>query len=1072
MNALITWFARNSVAANLMMVTLLVMGGYAVLYQLPVEGFPSLKPNTITVSVPFRGATPAEVEEGVVIRIEEALQNIEGIDEIRSTASEGMGMVMIVAEEGFNLRELQDDIKNRVDAINTFPVETENPVISAAENQQLAISVLIAGDGLSELELRRLGEQIRDEIANLPEVSQVQLSGVRPYEISIEVKENTLQKYGMTIDDIARAVRETSVDLPAGGIKTDAGEILLRTKGQAYVASDFESIVLRTREDGSRLILGDIAKVVDGFEENELYARYNGKRAVVVRVTQTGFGSTIDIANAVKDYLASTQDRMPASVELTYWQDSSKMIKSRLSTLTNSAIFSAVVVFLLLAMFLRIGLAFWVMMGIPVAFMGALALLPYMGYSINIITLFALILMLGIVVDDAIVTGENIYRHMQEGMAASRAVIFGTHEVSVPVTFGVLTTAVAFMPLLFIPGPRGQIFGQIPAVVLPVLIFSLIESKLILPSHLKHLRVIKGDEKSIGSWIYRQQQRIAKGLENMIFRGYRPVLHFALRHRYVTLAFFVGGAMLMFGYVKSGRIGWVFFPRVATETVTGTLTMPLGTPFENTSAFIDRMEQVAFDLQKKYTDQATGQSLIEAVLATKGATDLAGRGGSGGGGKSHLGSVAFELIPPEERTIFTDVVAGDLAQEWRKMIGPIPGAKELSFRAEIGRSSDPIDVQIEGQTFEVLKEVSLKLQAHLAQFEGVFDIRDNFEDGKQEIKLKIKPEGQQVGLSMDALARQTRQAFFGAEAQRIQRNREDVRVMVRYPQEERSSIANLQNMRIRAGTGGAAVPFGDVAEADMGRSFSTIQRIDRNRTVAVLADVDKENVDMVAINDSITKFMAETLVDYPGVRFQFAGEAKEQRDTFQSLTVGVVILFFALYCLLAIPFRSYLQPLVVMAIMPFGIIGALLGHLLMDSPISVISIWGILALMGVVVNDSLVMVDYINRQRREVGMDLMEAARTAGVARFRPIILTSLTTFLGLAPLIWEKSTQAQFLIPMAISLGFGILFATVITLFLTPVGYVILEDLLRFGRWLFNISPQDDADDEEMPQSSVTPAD
>ena len=989
-----------------------------------------------------------------MIRIEESLHNLGGIDEIRSIANEGVGTVMVTVEEGYDIRNLQDDIKNRVDSINTFPAETEKPVISAAQRQQLAISVLVVGEGLTELELRRLGEQVRDEIANLPEVSQADLEGVRPYEISIEVSENTLQKFGMTIDDVARAVRQTSVDLPAGGIKTESGEILLRTKGQAYVGGDFEDIVLRTRADGSRLLLSDVATVNDGFEENELYSRYMGKPAVVIRVTQSGYGSTIEIANAVKAYLEEAQKRMPAGVELTYWQDSSKMIKSRLSTLKNSAMFSAVIVFLLLATFLRIGLAFWVMLGIPVAFMGALALLPYMGYSINIITLFALILMLGIVVDDAIVTGENIYKKMQSGMLPARAAVLGTQEVAVPVTFGILTTVVAFMPLMFIPGPRGQIFAQIPAVVVPVLLFSLVESKLILPAHIQHLRVIGPDDSGFGAWLFRKQQKIADGFEAVVHFAYRPLLGHALKHRYVTLAVFLGGGLLMVGVMKSARIGWVFFPRVARETVTGSLLMPLGTPVERTAAYIDRMEQVAFDLQEKYTDEATGQPLIEAVLSTTGASDLAGRRGGSGAGLSHIGSVSFELIAPETRTIFKDVQSKDLAQEWRKLIGPIPGAKELSFRAEIGGGNEPIDVQLEGQSFEVLKEVSLKLQAHLATFEGVFDVRDNFEDGKQEIRLKIKPEGQQVGLSMDTLARQTRQAFFGAEAQRIQRNREDVRVMVRYPREERRSISNLQSMRVRTG-GGNAVPFGDVAEAAMGRSFSAIQRVDRNRTVAVLADVDKEKVDMISLNASIAAFMDEVLPDYPGVRYQFAGEAKEQRDTFASLSVGIAILLFVLYALLAIPFRSYVQPFVVMAIIPFGLCGALLGHMIMGSALSVISVWGMLALTGVVVNDSLVLVDYINRRRREEGCDLIAAVRSAGVARFRPIVLTSLTTFFGLAPLIWEKSTQAQFLIPMAISLGFGILFATVITLVLTPVSYLIMEDVVRFFRWLFKLSPK-----------------
>jgi len=862
---------------------------------------------------------------------------------------------------------------------------------------------------------------------------------VRPYEISIEVAENTLRRHGLSFDQITRAVRNSSLDLPAGAIKTRGGEVLLRTKGQAYVQEDFEKIILLTREDGTRLTLGDVATIRDGFEETPLLARFNGKQAVMIDVSRVGDQNAIHLAQTVKDYIAEAQSRMPPGVELSYWQDRAKIVKSRLNTLTDSALVGGFLVFLLLTLLLRFSLAFWVCLGIPVSFLGAMALMPFMGVTINIVSLFAFILVLGIVVDDAIVVGENIFTHLQHNEDPVEASIKGAQEVAVPVIFGILTTMIAFIPLLMIGGNRGKIFFQIPAIVIPVLLFSLVESKLILPAHLKHLKVGRVDRKKMNRFA-QWQRKIADGFEYLILTYYKPLLAVAMKRRYLTLSIFIGVFILFLGVVMSGRIRFTYFPRVQSERATARLDMPLGTPAEITASHVDRIEAAAEKLRNKYVDPQTGENVIEHILATIGGESFGGGRGGGRGGQSHKGEVVFQIVPPEDRS--SEVTSIQLVSEWRKLIGVIPGAEELNFRAEIGRGGDPIDIQLTGSSFEDLSEMVKVVEDRLQQYPGIFDITNTFQDGKQEIILAIKPEAEHLGLTMSDLARQVRQAFFGQEAQRIPRGRDDVRVMIRYPEDERRSLANLETMRIRTPEG-IEVPFSSVAEAQMGRGFSSIRRVNRNRTINIKADVNKKEANLAGIKEDLTQFLPRIVSQYPGVNWSFEGEAKEQRESFGSLYSGAIFVLFAIYAMLAIPFKSYMQPLIVMSVIPFGLVGAVLGHLLMGMNLSILSIFGMLALTGVVVNDSLVLVHYVNSRRKE-NMTLEDAVRTAGVARFRPIILTSLTTFAGLSPLILEKSTQAQFLIPMAVSLGFGILFATCITLVLIPINYLILEDIKR----------------------------
>jgi multidrug efflux pump subunit AcrB len=1038
MKGIIEWFARNGVAANLLMIVIFFMGIWALTSRVPLEVFPEFESDVVNITMSYRGATPIEVEKSIVIRIEEAIEDLQDVERIVSNANEGVANISVELLSGANPRAVLDDIKNRVDAINTFPENSERPTYSAQRSKREVISVVVSAD-LPERELRELGERVREDLIALPLITQVELTAVRPYEISIEVSEQTLDRYQLTFDAVADAITSSSVDLPAGSIKTDSGEILLRTRGQAYVKSDFDDIVVLRETDGTRITVGDIATVHDGFEEEALYALLNGQPAVLLEVYRVGDQSAIGVGNAVKQYVEDNQWAMPEGVRLDFWRDRSRIVKLRLNTLLRSALQGGLLIFILLTLFLRFSVAIWVCVGIPISFMGAIALLPELGVTINLISLFAFILVLGIVVDDAIVTGENIYSHLKRGNDPTEAAIRGTHEIAVPVTFGVLTTVAAFIPLLMIGGHRGPIFAQIPMIVIPVLLFSLVESKLILPAHMKHIK-IKTDQEL--GWLQRAQRGIADGLERFIRTVYQPVLARALQRRLLTLTMFIGVAIIITSVVISGRVGYTFFPRIESETARVTLVMPEGTPVAETTRYIQRIGTAAKELQDKYTDPESGQSVIRQILLSIGWTTRRSRAGSAAG-RPNLGQVSMELVPPEDRTL--KIGASDLLRELRELAGAIPGAKELSFRAEIGRGGDPIDVQLAGQDFEQLSKVAELVKARLMEYPGVFDIQDTIEDGKDEIELTIKPQAELLGLDAEDLGRQVRQAFFGAEVQRIQRGREDVRVMVRYPEQQRRSIHSLYQMRIRAPSG-AQIPFANVADAKIGRGYSNIRRIDRNRVVNVRADVNKKLGNVPQIVADLRSYLDGLRGSYPAVRYTFEGEQREQSDSFGSLYFGALFVLFAIYSLLAIPFRSYLQPIIVMLIIPFSVVGAILGHMIMGMNLSIMSIMGLLALAGVVVNDSLVLVDWINRRRRE-GIELIDAVRNAGMARFRAILLTSLTTFAGLMPLIFEKSTQAQFLIPMAVSLGFGILFATFITLILVPVCYLLLEDIIHLFR-------------------------
>jgi multidrug efflux pump subunit AcrB len=1093
----IAWFARNHVAANLLM-GVVVIGGLAALPQIPQKSFPDIDVPVITVAVEYLGAAPEEVEEGVCIRIEEEIEGVEGVERIRSTANEGICSVRIELFEDADESRALDDVKSRIDAIATFPGETEKPVIALVSPERTVMEIAITGPH-EERDLKVLGQQIRDEIAALPNITQVELSNTRPYEISIEVSEASLRRHELTFEQVAMAIRGASLDLPGGSIKTAGGEVLLRTKGQAYWGPEFEELVILTRPDGTRVRVRDVGVVVDGFRDTDQLVRFDGKPAATVRVSRVGDQDILEMTAALQSYLEEARAQLPAGVDLTIWSDDSTLLRDRLDTLLNSARQGFLMVLLLLALFLRPRLSFWVSIGIPVSFLGALCLFTVLGLSIDGISLFGFILVLGILVDDAIVVGENVHSHQRalRGESWLEASIAGTKEVSVPVIFGVLTTVAAFMPLLMGPGTIGQIQQVIATVVMCCLAFSLIESQLVLPAHLGH-RTAETPAAEVGlmlvpvlgiiligfAWSPRSflalaiatasvlyawhltggfdraaerllvfQGRFSDGMERFIDQRFRAAVKGVLSWRYAAVATAVAVFVATIGALGSGRLPFSFFPPLESDRVIAKLTMPLGTPARVTQDAILHLERTGQEVGAELAAEFPDAPPVLHILSAVGGHPVSSTGGPpiGDGGSSegaHMGEVTLQLTPSQSR----DLETREVANLWRDATGAVQDAVELTFETSLFSVGEAINIQLEGNDVDELREVAASIRGKLAEYPGVIDITDSFRAGKAELKLDLLPSGEALGLHLSDLARQVRQAFYGEEVQRVQRGRDEVRVMVRYTETERRSLGALDDMRIRTPEA-SEVPFATVGYADLGRGFSTIRRSDRRRVVNVTADVDRT---MITANEVLGNLgdgaMAAIMRDHPRVSFSLEGAQREQSDAMSSLVPLFGVALFMIYALLAIPLRSYIQPLIIMSVIPFAFVGAIQGHLLMKmfglvSGLAMMSVLGVIAASGVVVNSSLVLVHYVNG-RRAAGAGVHQAAGDAAVSRFRPILLTSLTTFVGLLPLMLNRSVQAQFLVPMAISLAFGVAFATIASLLVVPASYLILEDLrqLRQG--------------------------
>ena len=1041
MNRVIEWFAHNPVAANLLM-WILIVGGLLALPRTHQEEFPNLEVDAVQVSVPYLGAAPAEVEAGVCIRVEEAIQGTEGIDKVSSSASEGYCSVIVELVEGVDKTKLSNDIKSKVDAISSFPAETEQPVTSEVTYLATVLEIALAGNA-DERTLKLLGQQLRDDLVALPSVSQVDLLFARPYEISVEVSEQTLRRHGLTLAEVGRAIEKSSLDIPGGSLKTEGGEILLRTKGQAYRGQEFEDIVVLTRVDGTTVTLGEIANVVDGFEDSDLRARFDGQPAVALKVSRVGEEDVLAIADEVKAYLQQAQRDLPEGISVTIWQDESQDLVDRLDALAKNARSGLLLVLLVLTLFLRFRLALWVAAGIPVALLGTAALFPVVDISISTMSVMAFILVLGILVDDAIVVGERVYAHEQEGYSRVNAAVTGTQEVSVPVIFGVFTTMATFIPIINIPGPFGGFFQPLGYTVIIALAFSIVESQMILPSHLAHRKAEaeQGDNVLVNRWLS-LQARISGGLETAATRYYLPAVGAALRWRYVTVAGGVVVLALALSLFISGRMTFQFFPAVEGNHLYATLTMPEGTPVEATARAVGQLERAARALQAEM-DQGLAEgepSMISHVFSSIGSFIPKGSISGDMTAQSNLAEIGIELHMPSD---YDGQPAGHYANRWRELTGGIPDAIELGFTAQAFGAGSAIEFELYGKNFDELRDAAAELRAVLQGYDGVLDVTDSFRAGKQEVQLSLLPEARTLGLSLVDLGDQVRQAFYGYEAQRIQRGKDDIRVMVRYPEGERRSLGDLEGMRIRTADG-TEVPFSSVASVNLGRGYTTIRRVDGQRVVTVTADVNRDiTPPETVINAVVRKDLPDIIARHPGVSYSLAGEAEERGRSMGSLAATTLLALLVIYALLAIPLQSYTQPLIIMSVIPFGAVGAVLGHLILGMDLVFFSLLGIVALSGVVVNSSLVLVDYVNKQK-DSSEGLEWVVSHAGSVRFRPIVLTSLTTFVGLAPMMLDKSLSTMMFVPMAASLGFGVLMGTVVTLFLVPCLLLVREDVMR----------------------------
>ncbi len=1030
MKRAIAWFAENHVAANLLMVFFLVAGLVSALI-IRVETFPDAVPDEIKITVCYPGASPSEVEEGVIKPIEEKVAGLAGVERISSTAKEGLGTIILEVIKGWNTDELLQDVKSAVDRVTNLPEEAERPIVEKVIRRYPVVTIAVYGD-VAEKVLKKVAEELKDELTELPEVTEVRLYAVRPSEIHIEIPEENLRKYNLTLQEVAGIIKKSSFDLSGGKIIIKNREILLRAKGKMLFGEKYKDIVILAKPDGSKVKLGDIAIIKDEFrDDRDLAGYFQGHRAMIVQVFRVGNQNALRISSAVKEFIKEFQKNLPPGVSATIYFDTSSILKSRLNLLLKNLAIGMVFVVIILGLFMDAKLSFWVTLGIPVSFAAALWLLPKFDVSINMVSLFAFILVLGIVVDDAIVIGENVFRRRELGEPPLKAAINGTIEMAQPVTFAVLTTVAAFYPLLFGSGVIGKVMRHIPIVVILVLLGSLTEAFFVLPSHLAMTRFkVKKDGKD---------KLVTRLLQKFVNGPFVRMLEFCLRWRYVTVAVFIFILLFFLGLWIGGRMKFTFFPKVEADEVNCYLTMPAGTPAEKTLAVARRIEKAAHEVIAEEDAKRPGKpSLLKYTLTMLG-VQMITHGPHAGAQDvgSHLAQVTLQLLPSEKRE---GISALEIGKKWREKVGPIPEAKSVVFQSELFSMGKAVEVNLSHENEKMLHSAVKELKEKLRSFPGVYNIRDNFIPGKEEIRIKLKPLARELGLTLDYVAREVRSAFYGAEALRFQKGKDEVRVLVRLPENERHSLGALYNLWIKTPSG-KMVPLKEIAILEKAQGYVSLHRVDLKRVITVMADVDEKITSSSEIRRTlIENILPELRSKYPGLFYSIEGEGKEHQRAFEDVRKAFILAMFLIYALLAVPLRSFTQPLIIMSTIPFGIIGAFLGHLILGKPLSILSMFGIVGLAGVVVNDALILVDAINHFRKNT--DLKDAIIQAAVRRFRPIILTTLTTFGGLVPMITEKSLQAQFLIPMAISLGFGVLFGTLITLFLVPCGYLILEEI------------------------------
>lgn len=1024
----IAWMTSNSVAANLLM-ALFILGGVMFSFLIKQEVFPEFDLDMISVSVPYPGASPEEIEQGIVLSIEEAVQAVDGVKKITSTSREGYGSVSIELLVSADSQKAYQDVQAEVDRITTFPENAEKPQISLASRRRVVMSLALFGNQPDNV-LRDWGERLRSDMLLDPEITQVDLGGIRAMEISIEIDPATLRTYGLTLPIVSQRIRNAAIEIPGGGIKTDGGEILVRVNDRRNWADEFSKIPIINTPDGSRVLLGEIATVKDSFADTDYTAFYDSTPTVYLEVYRIGKQTPISVATAAMKKVEEYKTTLPKGIDIVVQRDRSKIFRQRAEMLIRNGFIGLALVLILLGCFLEIRLAFWVAMGIPISFLGVMLFMPALGLSINMISMFAFLIALGIVVDDAIVVGENIYEYRQRGYEAKEAATLAARDVATPVTFSVLTNCITFLPLLFIPGFMGKVFGVIPSIVCIIFLISLVECLFILPAHLA-----KSHTPKIGGKIHHSQQRFSHWFRRLIRRRYGPALARILRYRYVTTATAIAILIIVISFVKTGRISMVFMERPEADFSNLTAVLPYGAPAARSEA----VRKQLVDAAQAIADENGGDKLLTGIQSRVG---LSFRGSSG----SHIVEVRPYLTDAGIRPINTK----EFTKLWKKRVGKIPGVNTLFFEFDRGGpgSGAGISLDLSHNDPEILDQAGKALAEKMEQFSVISDIDDGYTPGKPQYDLNILPEGQALGLTSREVASQLRAAFYGAEALRQQRGRNEVKVMVRFPKADRVSEFDLEELLIRT-PGGAEVPLREIAQVTRGRAYTKIDRETGQRQITVSCNVSPAKETDRVLNSLMDEALPAITKNYPGLSYKLGGNNQDRNESMSTLQMGFFCAMLGIYALLAIPFRSYMQPLIIMVSIPFGIVGAVIGHLIMGYNLSIISMMGIVALSGVVVNDSLVFIDYCNRMR-EKGLSITRSVHAAGVRRFRPIMLTTLTTFCGLAPMIFETSRQARFMIPMAISLGYGILFATLITLILVPCLYVITEDIRKGCKQLF----------------------
>ncbi len=1053
MKNIVIWFVKNSVPANLFMFFLIV-GGIASYQNMKSEFFPTPDINIITIKVPYIGASPTEIESSICSKIEDRIEGISGIKKISSVSVENVGLVYATLYNPSEIDDILDQIQTVIDGIDSFPVESEKPIIKKVELIEKVMDVVIYGD-VEEKTLLQVTEQINEEIKGLNEVSYTEILGNRNKEITIEISETNLEKYNLNFDQIALAINAGSIDLPGGIISTSKEDLLIRTVGQSYSGKEYEDIVIKSQGNGSQLLLKDIATIKDDFVDVDKLYRWNGIPAMFVGVNLVGDQDVLQAAEELRAYVKSKKIEMPENIEIDYFYDMARYLQDRINLLYRNFAIGITLVLILLTMFLKPSLAFWVAMGIPISFGGALLILPQIGVTVNVLSAFMFIVVLGIVVDDAIIVGENVFRRrikLKEDNYTST--VNGTMEVLIPVFFGVLTTVVVFAPMIDLAGESGDIWKVFPLTAIPILVFSLIESTTILPSHLNHAGDwFKTSFIGFGTRLTRIRNFCSDKLYEFVDNTWLPLVKKSIKDRYTTVAVFIGLLLISFSFLAGGWVQWTFFPKLEAEEVAISFELPEGSPIEKTKEIVRIIEDEALELKQELNNNSPS-IIISDVLTTAGQqyySDVESSKSPGGptfksDSTPHIGEVLVILTPADDRWGMTG--AYDIIDILRNRIGAIPGLDRLNYSANIFTVGKPIDFEFKGTNYESLTSVIEKTKVLLSSFSGVYDLNDSDRKGKSELQIELLPSAEVYGITTFEIAKQVRQGFFGEEVQRIQRGDDDIRVMLKLPKEERKTMSTLENMRIRTNQG-IKVPLYSVAKINEVEGSSSIRRVDGMRVVGVSSDVDvTKNTSTMILQKLLNADsqpigpLSDILQEHRDVDFELAGEAAEQAEQLQDILYKFGLSIFMIYVLLAIPLKSYFKPLIVLAAIPFGFVGAILGHLLFDQPMSVLSVLGIVALSGVVVNDSLLLVVFINRAK-EKGEETIKAVLDAVRTRFRPVVLTSVTTFLGIMPLLFNQSTQVLFLKPMAISLGVGILFSTTIILLLVPISYVIIDDFL-----------------------------